>query len=194
LDRLTVKVSTARFRRGLVKAMESAMDRLILMRHGKAERHAPNGGDFERPLAERGRDDVRRIAQALIKAGLAPDLALVSTARRTRETWETLASALPAARVSTRRDLYHAEAEDILAALNDEAGEGATVLVVGHNPGLHELALDLAARGAAPLGLIAKLRGRFPTATAAVFSVDSAGKMRLDDLFLVADLGGHGGE
>ena len=64
------------------------MDRLILMRHGKAERHAAQGGDFERALAERGRQDVALIASALAAEDLSPDLVLVSAARRTRETWD----------------------------------------------------------------------------------------------------------
>ncbi len=97
------------------------MDRLILMRHGKAEQHAASGGDFERALAPRGRNDAALMGQVLAKAGLSPALALVSSARRTRETWEAAAPAFPGVRVETRRDLYHAEAQDVLAAICDEA-------------------------------------------------------------------------
>ncbi|HWW25895.1 MAG TPA: histidine phosphatase family protein, partial [Caulobacter sp.] len=52
------------------------MDRLILMRHGKAEQHAASGGDFERALAPRGQNDAALMAKVLAKAGLSPDLAL----------------------------------------------------------------------------------------------------------------------
>ena len=66
------------------------MERLILMRHGKAERHAASGGDFERALAESGRADAAVMGRVLAGLGLTPDLMLVSSARRTRETAERL--------------------------------------------------------------------------------------------------------
>jgi phosphohistidine phosphatase len=170
------------------------MDRLILMRHGKAERQAAAGGDFERPLAERGREDAALMAGVLARAKLAPDLILVSSARRTRETWEAVRDAFPQAAGEIRKDLYHAEAEDIQAAIDDEAGDGQTVMVIGHNPGLHDLAVTLALSGRALPGLVSRLRSRFPTSTAAVFKFDAAGTPTLDGLYYAAENGGHGGE
>jgi phosphohistidine phosphatase len=176
--------------------MECAMDRLILMRHGKAERHAAQGGDFERALAERGRNDVALIASALASEGLAPDLALVSAARRTRETWEAAAGAFPGATAQVLRNLYHAEAQEVLAAVREADAPAGTVMVVGHNPGLHDLSLRLA-QGAQAEGRpaeLSKLRGRFPTATAAVFDIDASGAPRLARVFYASEHGGHGGE
>ncbi|MBI1686300.1 SixA phosphatase family protein [Caulobacter hibisci] len=170
------------------------MDRLILMRHGKAERHAAQGGDFERALAERGRQDVALIASALASEGLSPDLVLVSAARRTRETWEAAAGAFPGATAETLRDLYHAEAQEVLAAVREADAPAGTVMVVGHNPGLHDLSLRLAMSGPADAGDLAKLRGRFPTATAAVFDIDASGAPRLARVFYASEHGGHGGE
>jgi phosphohistidine phosphatase len=79
------------------------MERLILMRHGKAERHAQNGGDFERALADSGRADAAVMGKLLADAGLTPELMLVSSARRTRETAEQVAPNLPVARVEHLR-------------------------------------------------------------------------------------------
>ena len=170
------------------------MDRLILMRHGKAEQHAATGGDFERALAPRGQADATLMGRVLAKAGLSPDLALVSSARRTRETWEAASPAFPAAQAQVRRDLYHAEAQDVLAAIREEAPDSGTVMVVGHNPGLHELALRMALGGPVDPVLLAKLRGKFPTATVAVFSIDPDGAPTLIHLFYASENGGHGGE
>ena len=170
------------------------MDRLILMRHGKAEPHAASGGDFERALAPRGQNDAALMGRVLAKAGLSPDLALVSSARRTRETWEAAAPAFPKARSETRRDLYHAEVQDVLAAIRDEAPDTGTVMVVGHNPGLHELALRMALGGPLDPAKLAQLRGKFPTSTAAVFSIDADGAPTLSHLFYASENGGHGGE
>ncbi|MBO9557570.1 MAG: histidine phosphatase family protein [Caulobacter sp.] len=170
------------------------MDRLILMRHGKAEAHAASGGDFERALAPRGQNDSALMGKVLARAGLSPDLALVSSARRTRETWAAAAPAFPQARSELRRDLYHAEAQEVLSAIREEAPDGGTVMVVGHNPGLHELALRLALGGPAEPAQLAQLRGKFPTATVAVFAIDPDGAPTLSHLFYASENGGHGGE
>jgi phosphohistidine phosphatase len=170
------------------------MDRLILMRHGKAEQHAASGGDFERALAPRGQGDAALMGQVLAKAGLSPDLVLVSSARRTRETWEAARPAFPAAQAQVRRDLYHAEAQDVLAAVRETAPDSGAVMIVGHNPGLHELALRLALGGPADSALLARLRGKFPTATVAAFAIDPDGAPTLTHLFYASENGGHGGE
>ncbi|PZR31243.1 histidine phosphatase family protein [Caulobacter segnis] len=171
------------------------MDRLILMRHGKAERHAQSGGDFERALVDSGRADAAVMGRVLAQAGIAPDLLLVSSARRTRETAEqVLAAHDPAPRVEHLRDLYHAEPEDILQALDDHGDSAATLMVVGHNPGMHELALRLAVQGGASPIQTSRLRGRFPTATVVVFSWNGQGAPVLEHLFYAQEHGGAGGE
>lgn len=174
------------------------MERLILMRHGKAERHATSGGDFERALAESGRADAAVMGQILADLGLTPDLMLVSSARRTRETAEQVAASFAKARVEHMRELYHADPEDIVQALEDESGAAATVMVVGHNPGMHELALGLALRGGASPIQTNKLRGRFPTSTVVVLGLKgglaSGQPPVLEHLLYANENGGAGGE
>jgi phosphohistidine phosphatase len=170
------------------------MDRLILMRHGQAERQAATGGDFERGLTERGRDDAALMGRLLAANGVTPELVLASSARRTRETTAAIAAAFPTARVEFRRDLYHAEPEEVVAAVEDEGEAVGTVMIVGHNPGLHELALRLAIQGGAEPVSFNKIRGRFPTATTVVFAFDAGGPPVLEHLFYVSEHGGVGGE
>lgn len=171
------------------------MDRLILMRHGKAERHAQTGGDFERALAPSGREDAAVMGKVLAGLNYSPEVVLVSSARRTRETAELVAASFPMARVEHRRDLYHADPEEIVQALEDEGDAVSTVMVVGHNPGMHELALRLALQGGASPIQTNKLRGRFPTSTVVVFKMDPAGGPPvLEQLLYANEHGGAGGE
>ncbi|WP_419318739.1 SixA phosphatase family protein [Caulobacter sp. ErkDOM-E] len=170
------------------------MDRLILMRHGQAERQAATGGDFERGLTPKGREDATLMGQLLARSGATPDLVLVSSARRTRETFAAVSAAFPKARVEFRRDLYHAEPEEVVTALEDEGEAASLVMVIGHNPGLHELALRLILQGGAEPVALNKVRGRFPTATTAVFAFGSGGPPVLEHLFYASEHGGTGGE
>ena len=145
------------------------MDRLILLRHGKAETDAPSGRDFDRALTERGRRDAALIARLLDEAGLAPDLALVSPAARTVQTWEAAAPFFPQARVVETPELYEITAGDILALARREGAAVGTVMVVGHNPGLGQLAAWLA-QEARSAEARAQLAQGFPTAAAAVIA------------------------
>lgn len=159
------------------------MDRLILFRHGKAEHESASGEDFDRPLAARGASDSAAMAESLSRLGLIPDLVLISPAARTRETWAAAEAAFPQAEVRLEPDLYHADAGAI-RRVAEAAGAGRrAVMVVGHNPGLQELAVDLLREGSAPASLVARAQRRFPTAAAAVFLIDTAGKPAFDGLF-----------
>lgn len=128
------------------------MRRLMLLRHAKTERDSPSGQDRDRRLDARGREDAPTIGHYLTEHKLVPDLALVSPAARTRETWELLAGVLkhrPTSEVVP--DLYGADALELLAIARAAVGRAAdktlrSILVIAHNPGLHELALDLIAK------------------------------------------------
>ena len=160
------------------------MQRLILLRHGKAEATSGAGGDFERGLTDRGKRESAQVGQALARAGIAPDLVLVSTARRAMETWEAAREAFPKAKVAPARALYHAT-PDALAEAIDSAGEAVTsLMIVGHNPGLHELALSLGASLDSKAGR--SLAHAFPTAAAAVFERKRSGGLKLDRFFTPA--------
>ena len=147
------------------------MRRLMLLRHAKA---VPQGllADENRPLAERGRQDMATIAAFMASRGLVPDLALVSSSLRTRETWDLLLPAFspaPAQRIEDR--LYAAPAERILYLMRETGPEVATLLLVGHNPGLEELARSLS--GAGETDALIRFGGSMPTASLAV--IDLAG-------------------
>jgi phosphohistidine phosphatase len=159
------------------------MDRLILFRHGKAEPESESGEDFDRRLAARGVRESAAMGETLADLGLRPDLALVSPAARTRETWAAAEGAFPKARARCEDELYHADSATIRRTI-ERAGAGAsTVMVVGHNPGLQELAVRLLMEGSAPASLIARAQRRFPTAAAAVFLIDDNGRPSFDGLF-----------
>lgn len=169
------------------------MRRLILLRHAKAQRSAPSGEDFDRPLAPQGRTDAALIGRVLAAEGLIPDRVLLSSSHRTVETWDQVRTAFPGVEGDARKDLYHAGAHTLLAAIEDEQ-DAEVLLLIGHNPGIHALAVALLRRDSAPPSIVAKLDRGFPTATAAVFAIDQAGRASYDGLFLVKDYGGGGSE
>ncbi|MGH1574040.1 SixA phosphatase family protein [Methylobacterium sp. P31] len=147
------------------------MRRLILLRHAKSDRTA-GVVDRERPLNSRGRRAAPAVGAHLAKAGFRPDLALVSTAERTRETWEAVAAALGNPQTRWQAEIYEAPAESILAVIRDAPDEAATVIVVGHNPGLGDLAVALAGEG--PREARSRLMVEFPTAAYVVIDFDAA--------------------
>jgi phosphohistidine phosphatase len=170
------------------------MQRLIVMRHGKAERGGPSMDDIDRRLTERGASDARIIGRVLRDEGLIADLALVSSAARTQETWAAVSESFPAARVQVRQGLYMASAGQLREAIELMAAPNETLMVVGHNPGIHELAIRLLLDSAAPQSVMSKLAGGFPTSTAAAFTADAAGRHHYDGVFFVRDHGGGGHE
>lgn len=126
------------------------MLRLVLMRHARAAGLlAPDGsglvrgGDHERPLEPAGREDAVDIGAALAARGWIPDAVISSDSARTRQTWACLAVALGAPPVTFGRALYHADAETLLDELGRVEPSVRTLLVLGHNPGLQELAYEL---------------------------------------------------
>jgi phosphohistidine phosphatase len=122
--------------------------RLMLLRHAKSEKAEPGMADHERSLNARGRNDAPTIGAYMARHRLIPDLALVSTARRTRETWNRLTTALsgqPAVAYDDR--LYDAGARAILEVVRETAPAVHTLLLIGHNPGLHDAARLLIASG-----------------------------------------------
>ncbi len=142
--------------------------KLILLRHAKAEPFESEQTDMDRRLEPAGRRRAWANAQALARLDVAPDIALVSPAARTVETWETVEPVL-GGRMQTVPALYHASPAAIMAAVAEAAKPEISLMVVGHNPGLHDLALNLARAGDAPREVLTGLASGFPTASAAVF-------------------------
>ena len=137
------------------------MHTLYLLRHAKSSWSDPTLPDEERPLAPRGRRDAKRVAEHLVQLGIEPELVLCSSARRTRETLELIRPALDATTsVALEAELYAATADTLLEHLRAVPDGVASVLLIGHNPGLQDLALllavgrrrTLAARGEVPNG------------------------------------------
>jgi phosphohistidine phosphatase len=164
------------------------MERLILMRHGEAERPAPGLEDFDRALDPQGRAEARLMGRVLAEAGLAPDLALVSSARRTLETWRSVAEAFEGdIPVDEAPVLYAASAARLASAAADAAPRAKVLMMVGHNPGIHQYAVHLARQAGAPDKAVRPLYDRFPTASAAVFATGSGGPPSFERLLLVRD-------
>jgi len=148
--------------------------RLILLRHAKSD--WPDGvPDHERPLGGRGRSQAPGAGRWLLERELVPDLALVSSALRARQTWDLVAAEVAAAAagdVPTRveDDLYDAAVWDMVVLLRTLPDDVATALVVGHNPGTERLAL-LLDDGTGPVEDRARMAGKFPTSGIAVLAL-----------------------
>jgi phosphohistidine phosphatase len=136
---------------------------LYLLRHAKSDWSDHSLPDAMRPLSARGRRDAQLLATFLDGAHVHPDLVLCSTATRTRETLEPLIGALGNARVELEEGLYGASAEALLDRLRAVPDPVTSVMLIGHNPGLQELALRLTRPGKRRTALEAK----FPTAALA---------------------------
>jgi phosphohistidine phosphatase len=164
------------------------MDRLILLRHGEAEAGSETGGDFGRRLTGRGREASAAVASALADVGLIPDLALVSAAVRTRETWAAMSGLLPGCEVRFEEGLYLAEAPEMQRQVRS-AGAASVVLLVGHNPGLQELAEALMVEASGPSDTLSRIRSGFPTSAAVAFAFDANGRPTFDGFFQPDPLG-----
>lgn len=143
------------------------MRQLLLLRHAKAVWDQRRFSDRERPLTAGGERAAAALGRAMAALGMRPECVLVSPAERAGKTLAHLG--LPLAPAAPREGLYLAGAGEILRELTALSEDVRSVLVVGHNPGLHELAEFLLspAGGAAE----SRLRRGFPTATLVEFSV-----------------------
>jgi phosphohistidine phosphatase len=146
----------------------------MLLRHAKSELSQPGMRDQDRPLMPRGRDTAAKIGAYIARHALAADRVLCSPALRTRMTWEVLAAALaePPAAVFEPR-LYNAGADAILEVVRETQPRVRSLLVIGHNPGLQELADRLIASG--DVDHRERLREKLPTAGLVVidFALDA---------------------
>lgn len=148
--------------------------RIVLLRHAKAD--WPQVSDHERPLAERGRLEAATSGRRLSDTGIGFDLALCSTATRTRETWKLAVHELPhRPRTVYEERLYEASLGDLLALVNETPDEVADLLLIGHNPGMHALA-DVLAASAEGDALARMTQGGFPTAAFAVVGFEGSWK------------------
>jgi phosphohistidine phosphatase len=144
------------------------MHRLLLLRHAKSSWDDPSLADRDRPLAPRGHRAAARMANHLRTDVPRPDLVLCSPALRTRETLDRMSNAFGDAEVVVDDELYGAGEGELLERLRAVDDRFETVAVIGHNPGIHDLAIALAGSGAE----LDRMEAKFPTGALAVLAFD----------------------
>jgi phosphohistidine phosphatase len=125
------------------------MKRLVVVRHAKAT-HKPGFADADRPLTGRGRRDAKAAGEWLLGQRLIPDQVLCSTSCRTRQTWDQLAAALAAGQdleIQYDSRLYEAADDDVLDIIGATPDDVRTLMIVGHNPAMEQVAASLTGQG-----------------------------------------------
>jgi phosphohistidine phosphatase len=169
------------------------MRQLLLLRHAKSSWEDPNLSDHDRPLDPEGQSATQSVRVAIARLELMPQLVLVSSARRTRETLDLLQPLAGSPRIRHSSDLYLANPRQILDALVEVPSHTGSVLVIGHNPGLHDLAMMLAGAHAMSMGREGspRLARGFPTAALAEFAVAGDWRTLPDGARLIRFLAPH---
>ncbi len=145
------------------------MHQLLLLRHAKSSWDDANKPDRDRPLNQRGRTSAALMRHTMLDLGLSPDLVLVSSAKRTLETLEALEPWTDTPLIEPMDALYLATAGQLMDALRDVPETVRSVLLIGHNPGLHDLALTLCNDPNPPAAR--QMTAGFPTAALAEFTI-----------------------
>ncbi|MFA6267887.1 MAG: histidine phosphatase family protein [Pseudolabrys sp.] len=154
------------------------MRRLFLLRHAKTEPAEPGRDDRVRALIERGRRDAAQIGTYMATHALISDRVVLSPARRVQETWKSMAAAMkPAPGAATAERVYEATPHDLLGLVIDTPATVHSLMIVGHNPSLHDVALMLVASG--DIDARERLREKLPTCGLVIidFAFDDWGKL-----------------
>lgn len=128
------------------------------------------------------------MGRALAARGMRPDLALVSPAVRTRETWDLLHDAFGDVEVREDEPLYNGAADALRLLIEAAEDHAGCLMMVAHNPGVHLLAVEYLTEGAASPAVLERMSGGFPPGAAAIFSVDAAGRCVFEGFLQPADL------
>jgi phosphohistidine phosphatase len=152
------------------------MKQLYLLRHAKSSWKQRGPSDHDRPLARRGRHATTAIARHLREHGIEPELVLCSTARRAHETLERIEPVLATRAVRVESELYGASASALLDRLRLVPDAVGSVMLIGHNPGLQRLALELTR----PAPAVRELESKYPTAGLAILAFDRPSWAELD--------------
>ena len=149
------------------------MRQLLILRHAKSSWDDPKLSDHARPLNARGRKSAAAMRRAMLDLGLAPDVVLVSSARRTLQTLEALEPWDEQPLIEPMDQLYLAGAAQLLDVLRDVSETVRSVLLIGHNPGLHDLAMLLVGSSAMATDSpnILRLAEGYPTGALTEFSI-----------------------
>jgi phosphohistidine phosphatase len=143
------------------------MKTVHLLRHAKSSWKDPALDDHDRPLAKRGRAAAKTVAAYLKRRGIVPDLVVCSTATRARQTFKPIAKAIKPPEIVLEDGVYAVPERALLRYLRALPERAGSVLLIGHNPGLHALALALA--DAASRRRLPPADGKFPTGALASF-------------------------
>ena len=147
------------------------MHRLLLLRHAKSSWDQPDLADHDRPLAPRGRRAAIALGEHLRGLAGRPELVVCSSAARTVETLELIRPGLPAGTsVTIDEALYAADEDELLGCVRHLPSTAACVLLIGHNPGIRDLAVMLAGHGDRTAR--AAIAAKFPTAALAQLAID----------------------
>jgi phosphohistidine phosphatase len=149
---------------------------LLLLRHAKSSWNNPGLTDHDRPLNSRGRQAAAAMRVVMQQLGLAPDVVLVSTARRTLETLAALEPWERTPTIQSMDGLYLADVPQLLSILREVPDSARSVLLIGHNPGLHDLASTLMGEQAmTPANdMTRRLAKSYPTGALADFTLSGA--------------------
>jgi phosphohistidine phosphatase len=167
---------------------------ILLLRHAKSAWDDPALADIDRPLSPRGRKAAKRMGRHLAERGLAPERVICSSARRTRETLALVEEGL-GRRLETGYEprVYLGEPRALLALLRAVHEGVASVMLIGHDPGLPGLALSLTRGATGPL--VERVQAKFPTGALALLSADTrswkglkSGSCRLDAFIVPREL------
>ena len=148
------------------------MKTLYLLRHAKSSWKDPGLDDLDRPLNKRGRETAKTMAAHLRRAKITFDLVLCSTAVRAKQTLEPIAKAIKPPRVVFESRIYGVAQPELLKDLRGLPETVECALMIGHNPGLHDLALALA--DTKSCNRLPPAEGKFPTGAMAAFCFDGA--------------------
>jgi phosphohistidine phosphatase len=143
---------------------------LALLRHAKSSWNAADLDDFDRPLNERGREAAPAMGAVLKELKFSPDLILCSPAQRTRQTLELVGGFIDKAETRFQHELYLPNQQTLFEQIRAVPFDTRRVLLVGHNPSIHALALYLTGTGDAKS--ISRLEDKFPTAALAILSFE----------------------
>jgi phosphohistidine phosphatase len=150
------------------------MKTLHLLRHAKSSWKDPRLDDHERPLNKRGRDTAKAIAAYLRRTNVTPDVVLCSTAVRAQQTLKLIAKAIKPPKVVLERGIYEVTERKLWRFLRKLPESADCALMIGHNPGLHHLALMLA--DARSRSRLPSSDAKFPTGAIASFSFEGPWK------------------
>jgi phosphohistidine phosphatase len=140
----------------------------MLLRHAKSSWADPTLADVDRPLSPRGERASKKIAKHMLRNKARPDLVLCSSSLRTRQTLAAIAPSLGTrCSIEVVPELYAASAEELFERLRMLPDSVESVMIIGHNPGLHDLALALASRGTER----PRLHAKFPTGALATLAL-----------------------